>query len=99
MRGSVRKYDGKRGVTWLYVIDAGVGEDGRRVQKFRRGFPTKKAVEAAMQLELHERRSGSYIEKRRNGSARFLIAGRTRSPSTRSSRQRSKTTHRRSIST
>jgi hypothetical protein len=27
------------------------------------GFPTKKAAEAAMQLELHQRRSGAYIEK------------------------------------
>jgi integrase len=63
MRGSVRKYEGTRGVTWLYVIDAGVGKDGKRIQKKRRGFPTRKAAEAAMQLELHQRRSGTYIEK------------------------------------
>jgi integrase len=63
MRGSVRKYDGTRGTTWLYVIDAGTGQDGRRIQKKRRGFATRKAAEAAMQLELHQRRSGTYIEK------------------------------------
>jgi integrase len=63
MQGSVIKYEGKRGTTWAYVIDAGRDEYGKRIQKRRRGFPTKKAAEAAMQLELHQRRSGTYIEK------------------------------------
>ena len=49
MQGSVIKYEGKRGVTWTYVIDAGRDASGKRVQKWRRGFPTKKAAEAAMQ--------------------------------------------------
>ena len=57
------KYEGMRGTTWAYVIDAGRDEDGKRVQKKRRGFSTKKAAEAAMQLELHQRRSGTYIER------------------------------------
>jgi integrase len=63
MQGSVIKYAGKRGATWAYVIDAGRDAAGKRVQKKRRGFATKKAAESAMQLELHQRRSGNYIEK------------------------------------
>src|SRR5687768_11511314 len=63
MQGSVIKYAGNRGATWAYVVDAGRDAAGKRVQKKRRGFPTKKAAEAAMQLELHQRRAGSYIEK------------------------------------
>ena len=63
MQGSVIKYEGKRGVSWTFVIDVGRDADGKRIQKWRRGFPTKKAAEAAMRLELHERQSGAYIEK------------------------------------
>lgn len=63
MRGSVHKYNGKRGITWTFVIDVGRDENNKRIQKWRRGFATKKAAEEAMQLELHERRSGTYIEK------------------------------------
>jgi integrase len=63
MQGSIKKYEGKRGVTWTFVIDVGRDAGGKRIQKWRRGFPTKKAAEAAMQLELHQRRSGTYAEK------------------------------------
>lgn len=63
MQGSVIKYEGKRGTTWTFVIDVGRAADGKRIQKWRRGFPTKKAAEAAMQQELHQRREGTYIEK------------------------------------
>src|SRR5215211_2717046 len=62
MQGSVRKYEGKRGITWTFVIDVGRNAGGKRIQKWRRGFSTKKAAEAAMQLEIHQRRSGTYIE-------------------------------------
>jgi integrase len=63
MQGSVIKYDGKRGVTWTFVIDVGRDARGKRIQKWRRGFKSKKAAEAAMRLELHQRHSGTYIEK------------------------------------
>ena len=62
MRGSVQKYQGKRGVSWCYVIDLGRTPDGKRDQKRRRGFATRKAAEEAMQRELHDRRSGAYVE-------------------------------------
>ena len=62
MQGSVSKYEGKRGATWTFIIDVGRYANGKRIQKWRRGFATKKAAEAAMQLEIHQRRSGAYIE-------------------------------------
>ena len=62
MRGSVQKYAGKRGTSWCYVIDLGRTPEGKRDQKRRRGFPTRKAAEEAMQKELHERRAGTYVE-------------------------------------
>ena len=64
MQGSVIKYEGKRGVSWTFVIDVGRDAGGKRIQKWRRGFPTKKAAEAAMQSEIASSAApGSYIEK------------------------------------
>ncbi len=62
MRGSVQKSTGKRGVSWCYVLDLGRTPEGKRDQKRRRGFPTRKAAEEALQRELHERRAGTYVE-------------------------------------
>jgi integrase len=45
------------------VVDVGRDAKGKRIQKWRRGFKTKKEATEAMQLELHQRRSGTYIEK------------------------------------
>src|SRR5689334_14658744 len=72
MQGSIIKYEGKRGVTWTFVIDVGRDARGKRIQKWRRGFPTKKAAEAAMQLELHQRRSGTYIEESKESVGELL---------------------------
>ena len=62
MRGSVQKSTGKRGVSWCYVIDLGRTPAGKRDQNRRRGFPTRRAAEEAMARELHERRTGAYVE-------------------------------------
>ena len=49
MAASVRR-DPKRG-TWLYVVDLPPGPDGKRRQKMKRGFPTKRdALEAMNEL-------------------------------------------------
>jgi integrase len=63
MQGSVIKYEGNRGMSWTFVIEVGRDARSKRIQKWRRGFPTKKAAEAAMQLELHQRRSETYLKK------------------------------------
>ncbi len=70
MQGSVIKYEGKRGVTWTYVVDVGRDTKGKRIQKWRRGFKTKKDAEAAMQLELH---SGALALTSRRAQKRSVI--------------------------
>ena len=72
MRGSIQKNAGKRGVNWCYVIDLGRTPDGKRDQKRRRGFATRKAAEEAMQRELHERRAGTYVEASPETVAAYL---------------------------
>ena len=72
MRGSVQKYSGTRGVSWCYVIDLGHTPEGKRDQKRKRGFPTRKAAEAAMQRELHERREGTYAEPSKETVGAYL---------------------------
>ena len=39
--------------TWLYVVDLGRGADGKRRQVKRRGFPTKKAAQEALNQVRH----------------------------------------------
>lgn len=48
MRGSVRKGD----ASWLYVLDRGRDQEGRRLQEKRRGFRTRKEAEAALRERL-----------------------------------------------
>lgn len=72
MRGSIQKYSGKRGVSWSYVLDLGRTADGKRDQKRRRGFATRKAAEEAMQRELHDRRTGAYVEPTRLTVGEYL---------------------------
>ncbi len=54
MAGSVRK----RGATWHFVVDVGHDQDGRRKQKFRGGFPTKKAAEQGLREFLNRLDTG-----------------------------------------
>lgn len=59
MKGSVRK----RGSSWYYVVD--VGRDpitGKRKQKMKGGFKTKKAAETALAELLADVNRGQYVE-------------------------------------
>ncbi|BDG48341.1 Arm DNA-binding domain-containing protein [Parageobacillus sp. KH3-4] len=61
MRGSVKK-DKKTG-KYYFVID--IGKDpltGKRKQKKKRGFKTKKEAEKALAALLNELNEGTYIE-------------------------------------
>lgn len=57
-----RRREGSRGTSWFYVIDLGRDAAGKRIQRTRRGFETKKRCEAERQAELVDRRRGSHIE-------------------------------------
>jgi hypothetical protein len=54
----------KRGASWTYVADAGrEPATGRRRQRSKVGFRTRKAAEAAMREYLHARESGQLTER------------------------------------
>src|SRR5215213_11232526 len=59
---SCRKRDGPRGLSWFYTLDLGRDAAGKRIQRTRRGFATKKACEAERAAELVDRRRGTHIE-------------------------------------
>ena len=54
MPGSVRK----RGVTWHYVIDVGRDPEGKRKQRYRGGFETKREAERALRQFQNHLESG-----------------------------------------
>lgn len=56
--GSVRK----EGAKWYYIIELGRDSKGKRKQKKKRGFKTKKEAQAALTKALHELNTGTYIE-------------------------------------
>jgi integrase len=57
-----RKREGSRGISWFYTLELGRDASGKRIQRTRRGFPTKKACEAERAAELVDRRRGTHIE-------------------------------------
>ncbi len=61
MRGRVTK----RGSSWTYVVDIGLTPDGKRKQKSKAGFETKKAAQAALTEVLATVRQGTYTEPTR----------------------------------
>jgi integrase len=54
MRGSTRR----RGKTWTYTVDLPRGEDGRRRQRLRSGFATKRDAEEALRVFLGHMAAG-----------------------------------------
>jgi integrase len=69
---SCRKRVGARGVSWFYVLDLGRDATGKRIQRTRRGFETKKRCEAERAAELVDRRRGSHIEPSTTPLATYL---------------------------
>jgi len=67
--GSVRKEGNK----WYYVIEMGKDIRGKRKQKKKRGFKTKKEAKAALTKTLHEMNTGSYIEPSTQKFGEFLL--------------------------
>lgn len=70
MRGHVRR----RGTTWTYVVDAGIGPSGKRTQKTKGGFTTKKAAQVALNEAINALREGVYVEPTRLTVGAFLTA-------------------------
>lgn len=68
MRGHIRK----RGRRWAVVVDVGRDEGGRRQQRWRGGFATKREASAALTEILGSVQRGAYIEPSRQTVADFL---------------------------
>src|SRR5207244_16232 len=69
VRGHIRK----RGNTWSIVVEMGVDARGRRRQKWRGGFVTKRQAEQALAEFVHALNSGAFIEPSRLTVGEFLV--------------------------
>lgn len=73
MRGHIRKYNGKRGVTWTVHYYLGYDDQGKKKYSTKRGFRTKKDAEtwlADLTKQLH---SGEYQEPSEQLVKDFLV--------------------------
>lgn len=63
----------KRGRTWSYVVDVGVTSDGRRRQRSRGGFRTKRATEEALSEVMSALAAGSYVSPTKLSFEQYLL--------------------------
>ena len=68
MRGHITK----RGATWTYVIDVGFDEHGRRKQRSKGGFRTRREAQAALTEALTTIQHGTYTAPNRLTVGSFL---------------------------
>jgi integrase len=68
MRGHVRK----RGNTWSVVYDEGYDDNGKRRQRWRGGFATKRDAQKALTERLHSLGEGTYVEPSKVTLAAFV---------------------------
>ena len=73
MRGHVDKREGKRGTSWYYIVDVGRDEaTGKRNQKMKRGFRTRKEAESAMRKVISALEDGTYVLPSRKTLAQYF---------------------------
>jgi len=78
MHGSVRRRGpaapgGRpRARPWTFVLELGMGADGRRRQLQRSGFATKREAQEALQAEVQRRSAGVVIDAGRLSMLQFL---------------------------
>ena len=69
MRGHVRK----RGSTWTVMYDEGRDENGKRLQRSRGGFRTKREAESFLTDQLRRLGDGSYAQPTKETVGEFLV--------------------------
>lgn len=69
MAGTIRK----DGATWCYVVDVGKDANGKRLQKKKRGFRTKKEAQIALAEVVHELSKGTYVSPSKIKFKDFLL--------------------------
>lgn len=70
MKGHVRK----RGKKWVFVIDIGKDENGKRKQYWSRGFEKQREAEKAMNAMLHELNTGAYVAPSQDSFGEYITA-------------------------
>jgi len=78
VRGHIYKREricknGRRSVLWYVVVDLPRAADGKRRQKWTRGFETRKAAEAVRARLVHELTTGYYVEPSRMTLDEWMI--------------------------
>ncbi len=68
----MRGHTYRRGRTWTYVIDVGVGPNGKRRQRSKGGFETKRKAQAALNEALNALQKGAYVEPNKLLVGEFL---------------------------
>lgn len=63
----------KRSSTWSYVVDVGVTSAGRRKQKSKGGFATRRAAEAALTEVMGALATGSYADPAKISFEQYLL--------------------------
>jgi len=58
--------------TWRFIVDLGRGPDGRRLQARRRGFPTKKAAQEALDKVRRDVTTKTYVAPAQQTLAEYL---------------------------
>jgi integrase len=69
----MRGHTYRRGRTWTYVIDVGVGPNGKRKQRSKGGFETKRKAQAALNEAINSLQKGVYIEPNKLLVGQFLL--------------------------
>jgi integrase len=69
MRGRVFK----RSNTWTYVVDVGIRANGRRKQKSKGGFATRRAAEEALSKVISAVATGDYVDPTKLSFERYIL--------------------------
>lgn len=68
----MRGHTYRRGQTWTYVVDVGVGPNGKRRQRSKGGFETKRKAQAALNEAINALQKGAYVEPNKLLLGQFL---------------------------
>lgn len=69
MAGTVKKI----GTSWCYIVDVGKDPTGKRIQKKKRGFKTKKEAQIALAEVIHDINKGTYVTPSKVKFKEFLL--------------------------
>jgi len=72
MRGSVRKYEGKKGITWSAHYYLGFDEQGKKRYTTKRGFATRREAESYLADITKSMHQGTYVDPTKETLSDYL---------------------------